>query len=55
MSEPAIKIRDLNVELGGRKVLENISLDIKRNCVTALIGPNGAGKARAVPLRQCWG
>ena len=44
MKQPAVEIRDLTVELGGRKVLKNISLDIQKNSVTALIGPNGAGK-----------
>jgi phosphate transport system ATP-binding protein len=40
-----ISVRDLSVSLAGKMVLDNISLDIPANQVTALIGPSGCGKS----------
>lgn len=40
-----ISVRDLSVSLAGKTVLDNISLDIPSNQVTALIGPSGGGKS----------
>ena len=37
-------IRDLAVAYGGKPVLDGVSLDIYRGCITALIGPSGCGK-----------
>src|SRR3954468_8862147 len=34
----------LSVTLGGRAVLENVSLSLTRGHLVALVGPNGAGK-----------
>jgi len=42
---PAMQIRNLNFYYGSRKVLENISMDISQQKVTALIGPSGCGKS----------
>lgn len=39
-----IQIRGLNVALGGRRVLTDVSLDVPAGALVALIGPNGAGK-----------
>lgn len=41
---PQLRVRDLSVAYGGRAVLDSVSLDIHRGCVTALIGPSGCGK-----------
>lgn len=38
----------LRVNLGGRTVLDDISLDIEAGSVTVLLGPNGAGKTTLV-------
>jgi iron complex transport system ATP-binding protein len=53
----AIRLRDVSVALGGRRVVSEIDLDVARGEWVALIGPNGAGKttllravARLVPF-----
>ena len=46
MSEnPAIRIRDLRVERGGKVVLGGLSLDVAAGSVTGLLGPSGSGKS----------
>ncbi|MDR0752194.1 MAG: ATP-binding cassette domain-containing protein [Christensenellaceae bacterium] len=40
-----IQIRNIVQSYGREHVLDNISLDIKENAITALIGANGAGKS----------
>lgn len=41
---PHLEVRALSVSYGERRVLETVSLDIYRGCITALIGPSGCGK-----------
>jgi phosphate transport system ATP-binding protein len=41
----ALSVRNLNVLYGDFRALKDISMDIKRNEVTALIGPSGCGKS----------
>ncbi len=43
--EPMIEIRKLSLKYGEKLALEDISLDIQRNQVTAFIGPSGCGKS----------
>ena len=40
-----LEIRDLEVSVEGKKIINGISLDIDTNQVTALMGPNGSGKS----------
>jgi zinc transport system ATP-binding protein len=42
--EIMVEVRDLNVELGGCSVLEEVNLKIPACSFTGLIGPNGGGK-----------
>lgn len=42
---PHVAVRDLNISYAGKTVLENVSLDIYKGCITALIGPSGCGKS----------
>jgi phosphate transport system ATP-binding protein len=41
---PHIRVKDLNVHIGGHHILKNISLDIPDKKVTSFIGPSGCGK-----------
>ncbi|MEO6264684.1 MAG: phosphate ABC transporter ATP-binding protein [Luteimonas sp.] len=41
---PHLRIENLSVAYGATTVLDEVSLDIHRGCITALIGPSGCGK-----------
>jgi iron complex transport system ATP-binding protein len=43
-----LKIQNLSVSYGPRRVLHDVSLDVQSGEVLALIGPNGAGKSTLV-------
>ncbi|MBI3559497.1 ABC transporter ATP-binding protein [Candidatus Gottesmanbacteria bacterium] len=40
-----LKVKNLSVSLDGKKILENVSLEIKKGELCVLMGPNGAGKS----------
>jgi phosphate transport system ATP-binding protein len=41
----AITIRDLSAWYGARRVIRDVSMDIRANAITAIIGPSGSGKS----------
>jgi phosphate transport system ATP-binding protein len=43
--EGKITVRDYGFYYGNVKVLSDISMDIKKNAITAIIGPSGCGKS----------
>jgi ATP-binding cassette, subfamily B, bacterial CvaB/MchF/RaxB len=43
-AELALRTRGLSVDLGERRVLDDVTLDVPRGAVVGLVGPNGAGK-----------
>ncbi|WP_459610776.1 anchored repeat-type ABC transporter ATP-binding subunit [Corynebacterium urogenitale] len=44
MSSPVLSVRRLAVQLSGRRVLSDVTLDLERGEFVGLLGPNGAGK-----------
>jgi len=44
-SDVAIRVEDLDLYYGDAKALNNVSMSIPRNRVTAFIGPSGCGKS----------
>jgi ABC-type glutathione transport system ATPase component len=40
-----LELRDVTLELGGRRILNGLTVDFWEGHVHALIGPNGAGKS----------
>jgi phosphate transport system ATP-binding protein len=43
--EPKIRTRDVSVFYGDKRALDNVSIDIETQYVTAFIGPSGCGKS----------
>ncbi|MCC6206776.1 MAG: phosphate ABC transporter ATP-binding protein [Gammaproteobacteria bacterium] len=41
---PHLSIANLSIAYGGNTVLDGVTLDIYKGCITALIGPSGCGK-----------
>jgi Fe-S cluster assembly ATP-binding protein len=48
MVENILEVRNLSVEVSGRKVLNNIDLEIPKGEVHVLFGPNGSGKSSLI-------
>ena len=44
-NNPLLKVKDISVYYGEFKALENVSMNIEKNQVTALICPSGCGKS----------
>ncbi|MBS6895019.1 MAG: ATP-binding cassette domain-containing protein, partial [Staphylococcus epidermidis] len=45
-----IELRHISKSFKKHNVLEDISINIKNNCCTALIGKNGAGKSTLIDI-----
>lgn len=45
MSVPILEVRDLSVQFGGLRAVDQVSFGVARNKITTVIGPNGAGKS----------
>ncbi len=56
--DAALTVRDLSLELNGRTILRDISLNLPARGITCLIGPSGAGKSTLLRclnrLHDCW-
>jgi len=45
-----IKLCNISKKIGSKKVIQNLSLDILKNRITAICGPNGAGKTTIIRM-----
>jgi len=44
MSEPILKVKNLNVKLENEEIIKGLSFEVKEGDVLTILGPNGAGK-----------
>lgn len=44
-SDSIVRVRDVSVQFGATKVLDGLSLDVKRGEILGFVGPSGAGKS----------
>lgn len=45
MNDEILRVEDLSLSFGSKKIFQNISLTLFKNRVTALVGPSGCGKS----------
>ena len=44
-ADAIIRVRDISVQFGPRKVLDRLNLDVRRGEILGFVGPSGAGKS----------
>jgi len=44
------KVTDLNLKLGGKTILKDVSFHLEKGKITGLIGPNGSGKSSLIKV-----
>jgi ABC-2 type transport system ATP-binding protein len=49
-TDPAIEVRDVVKDFGGRRVINGLDFVVPRGQVCALLGPNGAGKTTTIHM-----
>ena len=49
-SNNIVSVRNLTFSRGGRKIFDDISLDLQRGKITAIMGPSGTGKTTLLKL-----
>ncbi len=45
MANFLLEVKDLNVDLDGERIIENLSFNVSRGDILTILGPNGAGKS----------
>jgi zinc/manganese transport system ATP-binding protein len=50
IQEPVISLEHIEVQLGGRPILQDVSLSINQGEFIVILGPNGAGKTTLIKL-----
>ena len=50
MNEPSVSVMNLTKSFGNRKVVDDLSFDVRKGEVFALLGHNGAGKSTTIDL-----
>ncbi|GAB3624743.1 hypothetical protein GCM10027418_28280 [Mariniluteicoccus endophyticus] len=48
--EPVVRLRDVTVHRGDRRILDGLDLEVPRGTVLAVLGPSGAGKSTLLKL-----
>lgn len=46
----SIRIKDLNFSYSDEKIIENVSIDIKKGEMTSIVGPSGSGKSTLIDI-----
>src|ERR687898_295419 len=49
-TEPAISVQGLSKSLGGRRVIDDFSIDVPAGHIFGFLGPNGSGKTTTIRM-----